>query len=219
MRLLSSKDPVLLALGWVKKLDPAATPASSGAPTTPAPSGTPSTPAPSGTPTTPAPSRMPSSPAPSISPASSTAPAPPATGSPMNAGTPAPSTAPGTPSSLSSLMMRAQLPASTATAQSGALVQESQGYTRRAAANLINRLKNNTSRLHELPADLQTLVSSEEKSKLISMLCEADGNLEVMMGNFRAMQAGCLSIRLQGCRDHSTFRFLAIGLTHFNCTA
>ena len=93
------------------------------------------------------------------------------------------------------------------------------GLHAQSGCNLINRLKNNTSRLHELPADLQTLVSSEEKSKLISMLCEADGNLEVMMGNFRAMQAGCLSIRLQGCRDHSTFRFLAIGLTHVNYTA
>ena len=40
--------------------------------------------------------------------------------------------------------------------------------------------------------DLQALVSSEEKSKLISMLCDADGNLEIMMGNFRAMQAGRL---------------------------
>ena len=51
-------------------------------------------------------------------------------------------------------------------------------YSRRAAANLLARLKKNPSRLDGLPSLRKMVFEEKKKNDLISMLCENGGNLE-----------------------------------------
>ena len=51
-------------------------------------------------------------------------------------------------------------------------------YSRRAAANLIKRLKENPNRVAGMPSLQKMLFEDGQKSELISMLCESGGNLE-----------------------------------------
>eukprot|EP00435_Cladocopium_sp_Y103_P008475 s3947_g2.t1 len=51
-------------------------------------------------------------------------------------------------------------------------------YSRRAAANLLARLKKNPQRLEGLPSLRSMVFDAEKKNDLISMLCENGGNLE-----------------------------------------
>ena len=51
-------------------------------------------------------------------------------------------------------------------------------YSRRAAANLLGRIKKNPSRLEGLPSLRKMVFDEEKKNDLISMLCENGGNLE-----------------------------------------
>ena len=61
-------------------------------------------------------------------------------------------------------------------------------YTRRAAANLIQRLKDNPSRMKSLPA-LEKMVNDEsKKSELITMLCESQGAFERVGANLQAYE-------------------------------
>ena len=59
-------------------------------------------------------------------------------------------------------------------------------YSRRAAANLLARLKKNPSRLDGLPSLRKMVFEEKKKNDLISMLCENGGNLE--QGNLEQVQ-------------------------------
>ena len=62
-------------------------------------------------------------------------------------------------------------------------------YTRRAAANLINRLQQNPSRMGKLHPTLKDMVFNEnKKSELISVLCDQSGSLEKVSAFFQAQE-------------------------------
>ena len=65
----------------------------------------------------------------------------------------------------------------------------SKSYTRRAAANLIQRLRDSPDRLMGLPKSLQDMVNSEsKKSELISILCDAGGALDEVAVSFQVYE-------------------------------
>ena len=59
-------------------------------------------------------------------------------------------------------------------------LDQKQAYSRRAAANLIQRLKDNPKRLEGLPALAKMVNNEEKKSELISLLCEKGGSIEAV---------------------------------------
>ena len=61
-------------------------------------------------------------------------------------------------------------------------------YSRRAAANLLARLKKNPSRLDGLPSLRKMAFEEEKKNDLISMLCENGGNLEQVQVNLQQQE-------------------------------
>ena len=61
-------------------------------------------------------------------------------------------------------------------------------YSRRAAANLLARLKKNPSRLDGLPSLRKMVFEEEKKNDLISMLCENGGNLEQVQVNLQQQE-------------------------------
>ena len=61
-------------------------------------------------------------------------------------------------------------------------------YSRRAAANLLARLKKNPSRLDGLPSLRKMVFEEGKKNDLISMLCENGGNLEQVQVNLQQQE-------------------------------
>ena len=61
-------------------------------------------------------------------------------------------------------------------------------YTRRAAANLISRLRDNPSRLQAMPALEKMVKDDTKKSELITMLCESNGCLEKVGANLEVYE-------------------------------
>ena len=61
-------------------------------------------------------------------------------------------------------------------------------YSRRAAANLLARLKKNPSRLDGLPSLRKMVFEEKKKNDLISMLCENGGNLEQVQVNLQQQE-------------------------------
>ena len=61
-------------------------------------------------------------------------------------------------------------------------------YSRRAAANLIQRLRKNPGRLANLPSLHQMVFEEESKNELISMLCENGGQLEQVNMHLQQME-------------------------------
>lgn len=61
-------------------------------------------------------------------------------------------------------------------------------YTRRAAANLIQRLKKNPGRLTNMPSLHQMVFDEEKKNELITMICENGGKLEQVQCHLQQME-------------------------------
>ena len=61
-------------------------------------------------------------------------------------------------------------------------------YSRRAAANLIQRLKDNPSRMKSMPALEQMVNDDSKKSELITLLCESQGAFERVGANLQAFE-------------------------------
>ncbi|CAL1170983.1 unnamed protein product [Cladocopium goreaui] len=61
-------------------------------------------------------------------------------------------------------------------------------YTRRAAANLIQRLKKNPGRLTTMPSLHQMVFDEEKKNELITMICENGGKLEQVQCHLQQME-------------------------------
>lgn len=65
-------------------------------------------------------------------------------------------------------------------------------YTRKAAANLIQRLKESPARLAGLPSSLKDMVNDEsKKSELITVLCESSGDLAEAGAMLEAYEESC----------------------------
>ena len=65
---------------------------------------------------------------------------------------------------------------------------EQKEYTRRAAANLIKRLKENPSRMQEMPSLHKMVFDDSKKSELISMLVDSDGAFEKVGASLQAFE-------------------------------
>lgn len=65
---------------------------------------------------------------------------------------------------------------------------EQKEYTRRAAANLIKRLRENPSRMQEMPSLHKMVFDESKKSELISMLVDSDGAFEKVGASLQAFE-------------------------------
>lgn len=71
-------------------------------------------------------------------------------------------------------------------------LDQRQAYSRRAAANLISRLRDNPKRVEGYPALKKMVFSDEKKSDLITMLCDSNGELEAVGASLQAFEETCV---------------------------
>ena len=69
--------------------------------------------------------------------------------------------------------------------------EQDKQYTRRAAANLIQRLRDNSSRIQGMPTLAQMVNDEGKKSELISLLVTNDGSFEKVGLHLQAYEDAC----------------------------